>query len=213
MMKNFLVALGFILASMSSQAATLSLDVSGPVFFTTVEGTYSPTGAHDVITGALGGNFGTLSIDEAAIFRATFLGAEAKDVNFYVANGTDVTESGINVYPGSVTVGQSFEFFVSAGNINFGFNDTTTGVSASNIGDNFNKIAYIVNNGIYIDAVIGLPYAFLIGFNNSGDLDGDYDDYVIGVSVLPVPAALQLMASALRAFSIARGRNKAKAAK
>ena len=212
-MKNFLVALGFTLAAMSSQAATLSLDVSGPVVFTTVAGTYSPTGAHDVITGALDGSFGTLSVDEAAIFRATFLGAEAKDVNFYVANGTDVTESGINVYPGSVTVGQSFEFFVSAGNINFGFNDTTTGVSASNIGDNINKIAYILNNGSYIDAATGLPYQFLIGFNDSGDLDGDYDDYVIGVSAVPVPAALPLMASALGAFCIARRRNNSKAAK
>jgi hypothetical protein len=212
-MKNFLIALGFTLAAMSSQAATLSLDVSGPVVFTTVAGTYSPTGAHDVITGALDGSFGTLSVDEAAIFRATFLGAEAKDVNFYVANGTDVTESGINVYPGSVTVGQSFEFFVSAGNINFGFNDTTTGVSASNIGDNINKIAYILNNGSYIDAATSLPYQFLIGFNDSGDLDGDYDDYVIGVSAVPVPAALPLMASALGAFCIARRRSNSKAAK
>jgi len=212
-MKIFLVALGFTLAAMSSQAATLSLDVSGPVVFTTVAGTYSPTGAHDVITGALDGSFGTLSVDEAAIFRATFLGAEAKDLNFYVANGTDVTESGINVYPGSVTVGQSFEFFVSAGNINFGFNDTTTGVSASNIGDNINKIAYILNNDSYIDAATGLPYQFLIGFNDSRDLDGDYDDYVIGVSAVPVPAALPLMASALGAFCIARRRNNSKAAK
>jgi hypothetical protein len=212
-MKNFLIALGFTLAAMSSQAATLSLDVSGPVVFTTVAGTYSPTGAHDVITGALDGSFGTLSVDEAAIFRATFLGAEAKDLNFYVANGTDVTESGINVYPGSVTVGQSFEFFVSAGNINFGFNDTTTGVSASNIGDNINKIAYILNNDSYIDAATGLPYQFLIGFNDSRDLDGDYDDYVIGVSAVPVPAALPLMASALGAFCIARRRNNSKAAK
>ena len=210
-MKKILIALGFTMVAMSSQAATLSLDVIGPVVFTTV--VHSPTGAHDVITGALGGVFGTLSVDSDTIFRATFLGKEANDVNFYMANGSNVAGSGINVDPGSVNVGDSFEFAVSAGIINFGFNDLTTGVSSSNVDDSINKIAYITNNGTYIDAATGNPYAFLIGFNDSGSLDGDYDDYVVGVSAVPVPAALPLMASALGAFGIARRRNKAKAAK
>ena len=211
-MKKILIALGFTLAAMSAQAATLSLSNLGSVTFTTATGVGSTAG-HDVITGATGGTFGLLSVDMDTSFRATFLGKEANDVNFYVANGVNATGSGINDGVNSVSVGDSFTFDVLAGAINFGFNDTTTGVSASNIGDSINKIAYIANTGNYIDAATGNPYAFLIGFNDSGSLDGDYDDYVIGVSAVPVPAALPLMASALGAFGIARRRNKAKAAK
>ncbi len=207
-MKKILIALGFTMTAMSSQAATLSLDVISPVVFTTAA--HSTLGAHDVITGALGGVFGTLSVDAETVFRATFLGKEAADVNFYMANGANVAGSGINIGPGSVNVGDAFEFGVSAGVINFGFNDITTGVSASNINDSINKIAYITNDGSYIDSATGKPYAFLIGFNDSGSTDGDYDDYVIGVSAVPVPAALPLMASALAAFGIGRRRNKAK---
>ncbi|HEY0563124.1 MAG TPA: VPLPA-CTERM sorting domain-containing protein [Methylophilus sp.] len=203
-MKKTLIALGFSMIAMSTQAATLSLSDVSPVVFSTVA--HSPTGAHDVITGALGGVFGTLSVDEATIFRATFLGKEANDVNFYVANGSDVPGSGINVGGGSVTVGDSFEFAVSAGVINFGFRDATRGTSASNIGDSLNKIAYITTNSVYIDAATGNPYAFIIGFNDSGSSDRDYDDYVIGVSAVPVPAALPLMASALGMFGVARRR-------
>lgn len=211
-MKKILIALGFTIAALPSQAATLSLDIISPIVFTTVADTGSPTGAHDVITGALGGVFGTLSTDSDTIFRATFLGKEANDVNFYMANGADVTGSSINMGAGSVNVGDSFEFAVSAGVINFGFTDLTTGISASNLGDSLNKIAYIINDGTYIDAATGNPYAFLIGFNDSGSSDSDYDDYVIGVSAVPIPAALPLMASALGALGISRRRNKAKAA-
>ena len=207
-MKKILVALGFTLAAMSAQAATLSLSNLGSVTFTTATSS-ATTAGHDVITGATGGTFGLLSVDMDTIFRATFLGKEAGDVNFYVANGVNVANSANNV----ASAGDSFEFAVSAGAINFGFNDSSTGVTASNIGDSINKIAYIANNGNFIDAATGNPYAFLIGFNDSGSLDGDYDDYVIGVSAVPVPAALPLMASALGAFGIARRRNKAKAAK
>ena len=207
-MKKILIALSFTLAAMSAQSATLSLSNLGSVTFTSATSS-APTAGHDVITGATGGTFGLLSVDMDTILRATFLGKEAGDVNFYVANGVNVANSANNV----ASVGDSFEFAVSAGAINFGFNDSSTGVSASNIGDSMNKIAYIANNGKYIDAATGSAYAFLIGFNDSGSLDGDYDDYVIGVSAVPVPAALPLLASALGAFGIARRRNKAKAAK
>ena len=205
-MKKILLALGFTFAAMSSQAATLSLAESGTVNFTEATAG-NPDAGHDVITGATSGKFGTLSIDTSALFRATFLGFEAGDVNFYVANGTQVANSA-NKFS---AVGDVFEFQVGPGAIDFGFHDAVTGVTASNIGANFQLIAYIENDGSYIDAATGNPYAFLIGFNDTGAPDGDYDDYVIGVSAVPVPAALPLMASALGAFGIARRRsNKAK---
>ena len=206
-MKKILIALGFTLAAMSAQSATLSLAESGPVVFTTVAGTGSPTGAHDIVVGALGGTFGQLSALNDTIFAVTFLGKEASRTNFFVSNGTSVAGSANNV----ATVGQTFFFDVAAGVIDFGFRGPE--VTALNTNIDNQRIAYITNDGSYIDANTGNAYSFLIGFNDGDEIDGDYDDYVVGVSAVPVPAALPLMASALGAFGIARRRNKAKAAK
>ena len=206
-MKKILIALGFTLAAMSAQSATLSLAESGPVVFTTVAGTGSATGAHDVVVGALGGTFGQLSALNDTTFAVTFLGKEASRTNFFVSNGTSVVGSA-NF---DAAVGQSFFFDVAAGVIDFGFRGPE--VTALNTDINNQRIAYITNDGSYIDANTNNPYSFLIGFNDGDEIDGDYDDYVVGVSAVPVPAALPLMASALGAFGIARRRNKAKAAK
>ena len=206
-MKKILIALGFTLAAMSAQSATLSLAESGPVVFTTVAGTGSPTGAHDVVVGALGGTFGQLSALNDTTFAVTFLGFEASRTNFFVSNGTSVAGSA-NF---DATVGQTFFFDVAAGVIDFGFRGPI--LTALNTDIKNQRIAYITNDGSYIDANTGNAYSFLIGFNDGDEIDGDYDDYVVGVSAVPVPAALPLMASALGAFGIARRRNKAKAAK
>ena len=207
-MKKILIALGFTLAAASAQAATITM---GDLQLVTREAITFTGDEHDIINvggvDATGGVFGQISALQNTTFAVTFLGKEASFVNFYVSNGTSVAGSANNV----ATVGQTFFFDVAAGVIDFGFRGPV--VTALNTDINNQRIAYITNDGSYIDANTGNPFAFLIGFNDGDTSDGDYDDYVVGVSAVPVPAALPLMASALGAFGIARRRNKAKAAK
>ena len=210
-MKKILLALGFTLAAVSAQAATIT---SGDLQLETRDAITFTGDAHDIINvggvDATGGVFGQLSALQNTTFAVTFLGFEATRTNFFVSNGTSVAGSANNV----ATVGQTFFFDVAAGVIDFGFRGPE--VTASNTDINNQRIAYITNDNSYIDANTGNPYSFLIGFNDGDTSDGDYDDYVVGVSsisAVPVPAALPLMASALGAFGIARRRNKAKAAK
>ena len=210
-MKKILIALGFTLVAVSAQAATitkgdLQLETTNLISFT--------GDAHEVIdifgVDAAGGTFGQLSALRNTTFAVTFLGFEATRTNFYVSNGTSVVGSA-NF---DAAVGQSFFFDVAAGVIDFGFEGPE--LTALNTDIDNQRIAYITNDNSYIDANTGNPYSFLIGFNDGDKSDGDYDDYVVGVSAVsavPVPAALPLMASALGAFGIARRRNKAKAAK
>ncbi len=210
-MKKILIALGFTLAAVSAQAATIT---SGDLQLETRDAIAFTGDAHDVINvggiDATGGVFGQLSALNDTTFAVTFLGFEATRTNFFVSNGTSVVGSA-NF---DATIGQTFFFDVAAGVIDFGFRGPE--VTALNTDIDNLRIAYITNDGTYIDANTGNPYSFLIGFNDGDEIDGDYDDYVVGVSAVsavPVPAALPLMASALGAFGIARRRNKAKAAK
>ena len=210
-MKKILLALGFTLAAVSAQAATIT---SGDLQLETRDAIVFTEDAHDIIdiggVDALSGIFGQLSALKDTTFAVTFLGKEASFVNFFVSEGTSVAGSANNI----ATVGQTFFFDVAAGVIDFGFRGPL--VTALNTDINNQRIAYITNDGSYIDANTNNPYSFLIGFNDGNRVDGDYDDYVVGVSAVsavPVPAALPLMASALGAFGIARRRNKAKAAK
>jgi hypothetical protein len=195
-MKKIFLAVSLALSATAAQADI----VSGPLTLST-SSTVNFVGVND-ITGLTSAYTGTLIASEAVEFRVTFLGIEAGDTNFYVSNGSEVIGSA----KGEVSVGQVFYFDLVAGAIDFGFGGSGTLGGVSN---GSTAIAY--NTTGLIDPTTGLPFQFIIGFNDSGSPDGDFDDYVIGVTAtVPVPAALPLMASALGMFGIARRRkNKA----
>ncbi|MDX1914760.1 MAG: hypothetical protein SFU55_04180 [Methylophilus sp.] len=193
-MKKILLAVCFALSATAAQATIvsgngyLSLNDTGTVTFS--------GDINDVVLGATGGYLGQLSATQDTILEVTYLGKEAANKNFYVQSSVNVFNTDLS------SIGDVQVFDISAGLIDFGFTGNG-GLSANNAtGLNLGHIAYIVNGAEY--GVSG--YDFIIGFNDGGSLDGDFDDVVVGVNAVPVPAALPLMASALAMFGVARRR-------
>ena len=202
-MKKMLLALGFTVIATSAQAITVSnLNLN-------TYGTNMLFEGIDNVVNANTGRFGQLSATQNTTLRFTFLGKTAADTNYLMLNGLIVAGSGTD----TVITNNSFLSNINAGVVNFGFTGTG-GLTALNTTNPQESIAFIENVNSIGDST-GNPFAFIVGFNDGGSTDKDFNDYVIGVnevSPVPVPAALPLMASALGAFGIARRRNKAKAA-
>jgi hypothetical protein len=210
-MKKLLLAVSLAFAATGVQATTI---VGNQLSLDYVEPGFSFVGTNDVLNfdilggGApVGGYNGQLSALSDVEFRVTFLGKSASNTNFYMSNGSVVTGSGTD----DIAVGTTMYFDVTAGLIDFGFTGTG-GLTAANLdASHIGNIAYIAtyagSGDPYFDPTTGLPFDFIIGFNDGGSPDDDFDDYVIGVTAaIPVPAALPLMASALGMFGIARRR-------
>lgn len=188
-MKKILLALGLTFVAMSSQAA-LTFTSGGSTAFT--------TGTNNVTGQGAGVNyeFGTLSATAGDIIRFTNLAGltEAGYKNFFI-NGMDVfsNKTGNNNF---------FDYTSTGGELEFKFVDRD-GFTFEN-GSN--------SVGVVVGSAFGFVHEFVLLLDDSAKGLTDFDDHAVGVSAVPVPAALPLMASALGAFGIARRRNKAKAA-
>ena len=197
-MRKVLLAFGFSVIATSAQAITmgnLALNTYGSTTF---------VGTNDVINTSTG-TFGQLSATANTTLKFTFLGYEALHTNNLILNNNVVSGSATD----TVSINDSFLLNTGPGVVDFGFKDGVTALNTTN--PQFN-IAFLENVDSLTDEA-GNPFAFLVGFNDEDTNDADFDDYVVGineVTVVPVPAALPLMASALGAFGIARRRNKAK---
>ena len=214
-MKKLLVALGFAVAATSASANITSggLTVTGNALVTIVPsvgddgwgGNGSPLDTAIYTTG----NSGTLVANAAGFFTATYLGQVAGFPNQYTGNGMSMGGTNLGVAVGT-TIGQSV---TANSTVNFSFLDGGNGTIFANGATNT-----ITQGMLFLDAAIwnglhGTAYDFLIGYNDSADVNADYDDYVVGVvNHVPVPAALPLMASALGMFGVSRRKSKTKAA-
>ena len=222
MMKQLLVAVGLALAATGVNAAVVSghLAVIGENTVNIV----SPNSWGPIASipdgGYTSGLSGTLISNVTGTFTATYLGQVATYANFFLGDGVELNGGRpLRGFGNPIAgIGNTISTSVTAGNaVNFAFGQDNDG---NNVPDQaiFNNgdtnqvrrgILYFLNTYGLTDAN-GKAFDFLIGYNDTAR-DVDYDDYVVGVTAVPVPAALPLLASALGLFGFSRRKGKAKA--
>lgn len=136
-----------------------------------------------------------LLLDEGTLIEVTFLGKEAGAQNYAFSLGGTISNWD--------AIGSSYITYVSAGTLDFSFS-SNLGTVASNdgtfVGDAAIGFSSIYDNGKTV-------YAF---FDDSGaNGDRDFDDMVVRISVVPLPAGGLLLLTALGGFAAARRKKKA----
>ncbi len=200
-MKKMLLAVSFVLASTAgvAHADSLSLFNTGT---TTISGD-----VNDVTGQAIGTsiNQGILFADDPfQLVQFTYLGSEAADNNILTELRIGPDQQLFNNW-GSAVGDTAYIRSGLFGDLWFGFQDLSTGSKTYVNGSS--AIGYLLAGEAA--AAFGTGYEYIIGFNDNGSKDGDFDDLVVGVkavSAVPVPAALPLLASALGMFGVARRR-------
>jgi hypothetical protein len=221
MMKKLLVGLGFALAATGASATTVGhLEITGATNVNIISpNSWGPIGSIPD-GGYTSGISGTLRSNVNGIFTATYLGQVATYANFFLGGGSELNGGRAAQGLGNpiAGIGNTVSTYVAAGNnVNFAFGQDNNGNNIpdqavfSNGDTNTNRgILFFLNTYGLTDAG-GNLFDFLIGYNDTAS-DTDFDDYVVGVTHVPVPAALPLLASAFAAFGLARRKNKAKVA-
>ena len=221
-MRKLLLAVSLALAATGANANVVSgnLAVTGDTLVNIV----APNSWGPISTirdgGYTSGYAGTLISTVNGTFTATYLGQVATYANFFLGGGNELNGGrAMRGVRNPITgIGNTISTSVTAGNaVDFAFGQDNNG---DNIADqavfkngDTNKrirgILYFLNSYKLKDAN-NREFDFLIGYNDTAP-DADYDDYVVGVTAVPVPAALPLLASALGLFGVSRRKSKVKA--
>jgi hypothetical protein len=151
-----------------------------------ITGVYNPSGTTSVQTG---GKRDAMLSTTAGILTATFLGFEALDTDTFLTMVSGTLSNKTAIPDVSKLSG-----IVPAGPLGFTFGDLFLGASVSNGGGGGGSglfDSYIVlgtgTGSSFVPYTKGGLYDLVIGFNDSAQVDGDYDDFVIGLAVTPVP--------------------------
>jgi hypothetical protein len=209
-MKKILVALGFAVVATSASATSVSsgwltVNNSNTVAMSFSDGGWGGSSSLPQEGIYTSGNSGTLVANASGFFSATYLGQVASFPNQYASDTMQIGGSNMGV-----AVGTTLSQAVTAGStIKFSFIDGGNGSVFANGASNTPVQGMLFLDASVWNALYGTAYDFLIGYNDSADVNADYDDYVVGVvNNVPVPAALPLMASALGMFGVARRKSK-----
>ncbi len=151
-----------------------------------------------------------ISSGTATTLTATFLGKEAGDTNTYefsVGNG---------ILNNNSAIGTQIFGPIGAGDLTFLFKDTTTGTQVGNGQNAGPYTSYVVlgtydNSGAFTPYTAGSQYALILGFNDGAQVDGDYDDMVVGLNVtsVPEPETYALMLAGIGAIGFISRRRRA----
>ena len=204
----------FVLAA---ALATLAASASAQVTFSggtdqLIVGSYDPSGTTAPQTG--GKRDALLSSTAAGTLTATFLGFEALDTDTYtfsIANGT------LNNKTAIADVTKIFGP-VAAGALDFTFADVFSGTTVGNGGGGGGTgmfTSYLVlgsgTGAAFVPYTKGGLYDLVLGFNDGLQVDGDYDDLIVGlrVAAVPEPETYTLLLAGLGAVGfIARRRQR-----
>lgn len=215
MMRKILVALGLVFVATNANAIV----VSGNLALTgeSTVNILSPNSWGPIATipdgGYTSGLSGTLISNVTGTFTATYLGQVASFANYFLAGGNELNGGRSAVGQPVTGIGNTISTSVTAGNVvDFAFGRDNDGdnvadlpnVTNGDVNQTRRGILYFLNTYNLTDAS-GDAFDFLIGFNDAAP-DNDYDDYVVGVTAVPIPAALPLLASAIGLFGLSRRR-------
>jgi hypothetical protein len=193
------IAVTAILACGSFGAHAVDLVISNPVVTGLV-----PVGAFDVtISGftATNGTIGTLEIDGPGVVTYTYLGKEASyNNNLFNLGGSPAT-----ILDTAAIGTTSSQTYAAQGLLSFAFNTTSPIVHSVSNGSATNTPPTFA---IFSGGTSG--YKYILGYDDKGaGPDRDFDDMVIGVTVVPEPEAygLALAGMGVVAFAMRRRRS------
>lgn len=203
-MKKLALAVALAASFGSAQASGLYIDNASAVTFSGYNG--QPASVTGVQTSGLWGALGAFGPGNKVKF--TYLGQESGYWDKFKFSFTNSTAQILESDPLGKSISTVVPNLTAAGYLPFYFTDSHGGV---------------FHNGDAQTPVLGFAimagqtnkygkFDYLIGFNDSFNADADYDDFVIGVSSVPLPAALPLMASGLGLLGFAGFRRKSEAA-
>ncbi len=222
----FSVAIGATAATTASAASFSILDSSmsavGPnavlpagtggttgFDLSSIYGSASPTIGDAITTFSGSPTNGGLYMDAASTLTFTFLGKEASAVNAsFGAGGSTLTNT---MALGSTTTSMQS----GAGFVNFMFQTVEAAWEDINGNGVMGDTLGIANNGV--STFNGLKLAYGVVFNNGrsvlaffgdGRGDADYDDMVVRIDAVPVPAAGLLLLGAIGGLGALRSRKK-----
>jgi hypothetical protein len=197
-MKRLLSALA-LLSALGTASAQLVVPPSTAKTFSGYDG--QPAAQTGVLSQGVQGTLGSLG---AGTVSFTYLGNESGNTNkfsFSVGSQTLLETSAI---------GATVSGLIGSGSLGYSFTDISTG---STFWNGSAAIVYVAN---VATKSLG-TFQYVLGFNDNGSPDGDFDDFVVGVNFqttppIPEPETYALMLAGLGAVGfMARRRHQRRA--